>query len=196
MKKILVPGLALTFFLLFTTGLRAQKLYLGIQVGYSTQKPSLPNVTDISFDSDASFFYGFRAGVKFMNLALEANYLRSAYELIQKGIGDEIDWDGKELNYSFLGVNLKFFPFSIPLPPIASLHPYATAGYGIYGANIKDIKEKDNKGGYNVGAGLELKISKLSLLAELKYRHGKVVLEGEDVALGNFSFSAGVNLYF
>lgn len=189
MKKIMISGLVLAFLLVSASGLQAQKLYIGAQVGYSSQSPTLPDLQTLEFNKVDSFFYGGRLGLKFMMFAVEANYIRSDYTFDQTVTG-VIDWDGEELQYQFIGVNAKLFPFSI-----AMFKPYVTAGYGVYLAEIKNIGD-DNKGGYNVGAGIELKISKIALVVEGKYRYGKVNIEGEDLELGNFTLSGGINIYF
>ncbi len=194
MKKVAVSGLALALVLVLASGLQAQGIYIGVQAGYSAEKPKLPDDLNSVFESDASFFYGGRLGLKMMMFAVEANYLRAGHELVQTVVGD-VNWDGIELTYQYIGVNAKLFPLSLPIPPVASIRPFLTAGYGVYTADLKEV-DKDSKGSYNAGLGLELKISKIALLVEGKYRKGKVTIEGRELELGNFSISGGVNIYF
>lgn len=187
MKKTWMVAVVLAFSLFFTSNALGQGgLYLGIQAGYSAQKPSLK---DIEFNTNTSFLYGVRAGVKFMMVALEANYFQAAHNLELKELVT-FDWGGREIDYNYIGLNFKYF---LPLP---LLHPYLTAGYGYYTASIRDI-DKDTEGGFNIGLGLELMVGKkFSLLAEGKYHHVKLDIEQRDLKIGNFSLSGGINIYF
>ena len=190
MKKIMVPGLVFAFLILFASGLQAQKLYIGAQVGYSTSTPELPDLASEDFGKDTALFYGGRLGLKFSMLAIEATYIRSDYEIVQTVTG-VIDWDGETMEYQFVGVNAKLFPFSI-----AFLKPYITGGYGIYITEISNVGKGDNKGGYNFGVGLELKFANIALVAEGKRRVGNATIDGNDLELGNYSLAAGINIYF
>jgi opacity protein-like surface antigen len=187
MRKTWIVVSFLTFSFLLTSSAFAQGgLYLGIQAGYSAQKPSLK---DVEFNTDTSFLYGFRVGLKFMMIALEANYFQAAHNLELRDFVT-LDWGGRQIDYNYIGINFKYFM------SFAVLHPYITAGYGYYTADIQDI-DKDTEGGFNVGLGLELMLGKkFSLLAEGKYHHTKVDIQQKDLKIGDFSFSGGINIYF
>ncbi len=160
--------------------------FIGVQGGWSSQKPKLTNV---EFNSDTSFLYGARAGVKFLMLAVEANYFQAAHNLEIKDIIG-FDWDGREIDYNYLGLNLRVYI------PLIVIHPYFTVGYGSYTANIKDIG-KDKKKGFNVGLGLELRLGdKFSLLAEGKYHNATVSIDEAELKLDNFTLSGGLNINF
>ena len=130
MKKIMVPGLVFAFLVLFASGLHAQKLYIGGFAGYSSSTPKLPGADE--FDPKASLFYGGRLGLKISMLAIEATYIRSDYEIVQTVTG-VVDWNGETLEYQYVGVNVKLFPFSL-----AIFKPYITGGYGIYLTEISN----------------------------------------------------------
>ena len=187
MRKIWILASLMGLCLIMTSAAFSQGgLYLGIQAGYSAQKPSLKN---IEFNTDTSFLYGARVGLKFMMIALEVNYFQAAHNLELKELVT-LDWGGREVDYNYIGLNFKYFM------PIAIIHPYVTAGYGYYTADIKQI-DKDTEGGFNLGLGLELMLGKkISVLAEGKYHHVKVDIQKEDLKIRDFSFSGGINIYF
>lgn len=189
MKKIVIYGLVFVFVFASVSALHAQEIYIGALAGYSSEKPKLPDIQDIEFESDATLFYGGRLGVRISMIAIEAMYIRAGHELTQIGAG-VIDWDGRELEYQYIGANVKLFPFSL-----AIFHPYLIGGYGYYMAEIKDIGD-DKTGSYSVGVGMELKFSKIALVAEGKYRRGDVEIEGNNLELGNYSLNVGLNIYF
>jgi len=189
MKKIVIPGLVFAFLILFASGLHAQKLYIGAQVGMSSSTPELPDLSSEEFGKDNSLFYGGRIGLKFSILAIEATYIRSDYEIVQTA-GGVVAWDGETLEYQFVGVNAKLFPFSL-----AIFKPYITGGYGIYMTDISNVG-KDNEGGYNYGIGLELQFANIALVAEGKRRVGNATIDGNDLELGNYSLAIGINIYF
>lgn len=189
MKKIVISGLVLIFLFASVSVLRAQEIYIGALAGYSSEKPKLPDIQDIEFESDATLFYGGRLGLRISMFAIEAMYIRAGHELTQIGAG-VIDWDGRELEYQYIGANVKLFPFSI-----AIFHPYLIGGYGYYMAEIQDVGD-DKTGSYSLGVGMELKFSKIALVAEGKYRRGDVVIDGNDLELGNYSLNVGLNIYF
>lgn len=177
--------------ILFTLGLMSNVyaqggLYFGIQAGYSAQKPSLKNV---EFNTDTTFLYGMRAGLKIMMIAVEINYFQAAHNLDMAEL-IALDWGGRQVDYNFIGLNLKyFFPFFL-------IHPYLTMGYGYYTANIHEI-DKDRDRGYNLGIGLELHLgSRLSLLAEGKYHHVSLDIDQRKFKIGDFTLSGGLNIYF
>jgi opacity protein-like surface antigen len=100
------------------------------------------------------------------------------------------NWDGKINDYSYIGLNLKYI-FSL-----AVLHPYLTAGYGYYTADIHNI-DRDKDRGYNVGAGLEVSFNRrISLVVEGKYHHVTVDITKIQLELGNFTLSGGLNIHF
>jgi opacity protein-like surface antigen len=187
LKKISIFFIALILFLLFTSNSFAQAgIYLGLQAGFDAQKPSLEGV---EFNTDTTFIYGIRAGVKFLMLALELNYFQAAHNLSPANNGIS-DWDNRKVDYSFIGLNLKYI-FSILM-----VHPYLTFGYGYYTADIHEI-DKDSNGGYNLGLGIELMLGKkFSLSAEGKYNHVKLYIKDKDFGLGDFTVSGGFNIYF
>lgn len=187
-KKRILGGFFLTLFcFMFVTGTASGSIFfIGAQGGWSSQKAKLTNV---EFDRDTGFLYGARIGVKILMLAFEANYFQAAHNLeIENFIG--FSWDGKEIDYSYLGLNLRVYV------PMIIVHPYLTAGYGYYTANIQDIG-KDRDRGFNVGVGLELRLGdKFSLLAEGKYHKVKVKIDEAELKLGDFTLSGGLNIYF
>lgn len=185
----MIPCLVFAFLVMFASGLHAQKLYIGAQVGYSTSTPELPDLASEDFGEDTALFYGGRLGLRFSMLAIEASYIRSDYEIVQTVTG-VIDWDGETMEYQFVGVNAKLFPFSI-----AIFKPYITGGYGIYLTEISNVG-KDNEGGYNYGIGLELQLANIALVAEGKRRIGNATIDGNDLELGNYSLAVGINIYF
>jgi opacity protein-like surface antigen len=189
MKKIMVSSLVVAFLLLSASSLHAQKLYIGALGGYSSSTPKLPDLSTLEFDKSDSFFYGGRLGLKFSMLAIEAMYLRSDYKMDQLVTG-VVDWDGETLEYQFVGVNAKLFPFSL-----AIFKPYITGGYGIYMTEISNVG-KDNEGGYNFGVGLELQFANIALVVEGKRRVGKATIDGNELELGSYTLAAGINIYF
>jgi hypothetical protein len=189
MKKIVISGLVFVFLFASVSALRAQEIYIGALVGYSTETPKLPDVQDVEFSTNDTLFYGGRLGLRISMFAIEAMYVRAGSELEEIGTS-VIGWDGREMEYQYIGANVKLFPFSL-----AVFHPYVMAGYGYYLAEIQDVGD-DKTGSYSVGVGLELKFSKIALVAEGKYRRGDVVIDGNDLELGNYSLNVGLNIYF
>jgi len=160
--------------------------FIGIQAGTSAQKPKL---RDVEFNTDTSFCFGIRTGVKFGVIAVELNYFQAAHNL------SPIDfvtfaWGEKELDYRYWGADLKFFL------PIVLIHPYLTVGYGFYTADIPEI-DKDTNSGFNAGVGMEVHLGKtLSLLAEGRYHHVKLDIDTSELKLGDFTLMGGLNVYF
>jgi opacity protein-like surface antigen len=177
----------MVFCFIFVSGAAAKSgFFIGVQGGWSMQKPSFE---EVDFDSDSSFLYGARIGVKFMMFAIEANYFQAAHNLMVKELV-AFDWDGVEVEYNYLGVNLRVYI------PLIVVHPYFTVGYGSYSANLIDIA-KDSNRGINLGLGVELQLGdKFSLMAEGKYHNVKVDIEGVELGLKNYTLSGGFNLYF
>jgi opacity protein-like surface antigen len=187
MKKIAIPVLALIFLAGLSSNAYPQAgIYFGGYGGYSAQTPSFK---DVQFDTNTTFLYGLRAGVRFMMFGAELSYFTAGHNIEMQ---DYLlfNWDGLENDYSYIGLNLKMFF------PLAILYPYITAGYGYYTADIHSI-DKANDGGYNLGAGLEIMLGrKFSLLAEGKYHHVAIDIRELHIGLGNFTLTAGLNIYF
>jgi len=187
MKKVFILIFIGTFLFLGSSHAIAKGgFYLGVLAGYSAQKPSLK---DVEFGRDSTFLLGARAGIKVMMIAVEACYFQAAHNLELKEFAT-LDWGDRQVDYNFVGLNLKYFF------PMAVLHPYITLGYGIYTADIKTI-DKDSDKGINFGLGLELQLgSKFSFLAEGKYHHVKLDIDEKDLKLGDFTVCGGLNIYF
>ena len=161
-------------------------IYLGLQGGLSMQKAKFSNMT---FNTDTSFLYGAKAGMKFMMFAVELNYLQAAHNLDSTDISVPM-WRDRKVDYSYLGVNLRW------IFPILVVQPYLTAGYGYYAVDIHDI-DKDHNGGFNLGAGVELMLGKkFSLSAEGKYHHVTLDIDAKSFKVGDFSLTGGINIYF
>lgn len=161
-------------------------IYLGLQGGLSMQKAKF---SDITFNTDTSFLYGAKAGVKFMMFAVELNYFQASHNLDPKDISVPM-WQDRKVDYSYLGANLRW------IFPILVVQPYLTAGYGFYTVDIHDIG-KDHNGGFNVGAGVELMLGKMfSLSAEGKYHHVNLDIDKKSFKVGDFSLTGGFNIYF
>lgn len=177
----------IVFCFVFASGAFAKSgFFIGLQGGWSMQKP---NLEEVKFDSDSTFLYGARIGVKFMMFAIEANYFQAAHNLVVKELV-AFDWDGVEVAYNYLGINARVYI------PLILVHPYLTAGYGSYSANLKDIA-KDSNRGINLGVGVELQLGdKFSLMAEGKYHYVKVDIEDSELSLKNYTLSGGFNIYF
>ena len=186
MKKA-VAGIVLALSVLcLVPKAQAGFIYLGLQGGISKQKAGF---SDIKFNSDTAFLYGIKAGVKFMMFAAELNYFQAAHNLNSNDISAPM-WQGRKVDTSYLGANLRW------IFPILVVQPYLTAGYGFYTADIHDI-DKDQNGGFNVGAGVELMLGeKFSLSAEGKYHHVTLDITTESFKVGDFSLTGGFNIYF
>jgi len=187
MKKWPVSVCALVLLAGLTANAYSQVgIYVGGFGGASAQKP---NFEDVEFDTNTTFLLGLHAGIRFLMFAAELNYFTADHNIT---MADYLlfNWDGKTNDYSYVGLNLKMFF------PLAILHPYLTAGYGYYTADIHNI-DKDNEGGWNIGAGLEVMLGRrFSILAEGKYHHVTVDIAGISLGLGNFTFCGGLNFYF
>jgi opacity protein-like surface antigen len=185
-KRCWIGIAACCFSFLFIQSAAGQGFYIGPQVGYSLQKPSL---SDIKFSTDSSLLYGARAGVKILMFALELNYFQAAHNFELKELVT-FDWADREIDYNYLGLNAKvYFPMLL-------LHPYLTAGYGYYHAKIFEIDE-DTAKGFNFGGGLELQLGdKFALLAEGKYHHVTMEIDGEELKIRDFTIVGGFNFFF
>jgi len=186
MSKRFFVGISFIF-LLSGMAVHAQRGgFIGVQVGTSAQKPKL---REMEFNTDTSFCFGIRTGVKFGAVAVELNYFQASHNL------DPIDfltfvWEERELDYRYWGADLKFFL------PLVLIHPYLTVGYGFYSADIPGV-DKDTSPGFNAGGGVEVHLGKtFSLLAEGRYHHVKLDIDASELKLGDFTLMGGVNLYF
>lgn len=186
MKRCLIIAVAVV--LLAVTAGQSYALvgvYVGGFGGVSNQKLSFENV---NFDTNTTFLYGLRFGVQLAFLALELNYYRAGHNVAMADFF-LFNWDGMENDTSFLGANLRvMFPLTV-------FRPFLALGYGYYTADVKNI-DKDTEGGFNIGAGLEIKLGKLSVIGEGKYNRVTLKLSDLDVGLRHFTFSAGLNFYF
>ena len=187
MRKYRLAALIVAAVLLTTANSYAKTgFFIGAQFGFSAQKPSLSNV---SFDTNTSFLFGVRAGLKILAVAVEANYFQAAHNLEPKQLAT-LSWGAREIDYNYLGVNVKYFF------PLLMIQPYLTAGYGFYTASVQNI-DKDTDRGFNFGLGIELHLgSKLSLLAEGKYHHVTLDIDNLDFGIGDFTLAGGLNIYF
>ena len=175
------------FCVILASGATAKSgFFIGVQGGWSMQKPSFE---EVKFNSDSSFLYGARVGVKFMMFAVEANFFQAAHNLVVKELVG-LHFDGVEVDYNYLGINARVYI------PLILVHPYFTVGYGWYSANLKDIG-KDSNRGINLGIGVELQLGdKFSLMAEGKYHNVKVDIDESEWGLKNYTLSGGFNIYF
>lgn len=186
-KKAIRFFILMVFCFCLVSGAAAKNgFFIGVQGGWSMQKPSLE---EVKFDSDSSFLYGARIGVKFMMFAIEANYFQTAHNLIVKELV-AFEWDGVQVDYNYLGINGRVYI------PLVIVHPYFTVGYGSYSANLKEIGKDANRG-INLGLGVELQLGeKFSLMAEGKYHSVKVDIDDSELKLKNYTLSGGFNIYF
>jgi len=186
MKRTIVVALVLA---VLWPAARAQAqigLYVGGYAGISEQKPSFDPAT---FNTDTTFVYGLRGGIRILMLALEVNYFRAAHNI---SMGDFVtfQWNGLQNDFSYLGLSLRWI-FSL-----AILHPYLVGGYGTYTAAVQTA-ETGKDGGYHFGAGLEVSLgSKISVVVEGKYHHVTVDFSKFSLGLGNFILTGGLNLNF
>lgn len=184
-RRLILLGILIVFLFgsgdLFGDGM----FFIGVQGGWSQQNI---DVGDIDFDRDTTFLYGARAGIRILTFVIDGNFYQAAHNIGISDIGDLLD--SREINYNYLGVNLRFF---LPFPVV---NPYLTLGYGKYSADIKDFGE-DKQGGWNAGLGVEAFLGKnFSLLGEARYNHATFEIEEEEVKIKNFTFHVGINFYF
>ena len=172
-------------FLGVSSGYAQTGFFLGIQGGFSAQKPSLK---DIEFNTDTTFLYGLRAGVKIWMIAVEVNFFRAAHNMELRELLT-FAWQGQQVDYNFIGGNLKYFF------PLAIFHPFISFGYGYYTADLKEI-DKDTDRGYNFGGGIEIHLGKkVSILVEGRYHRVKLDIDERDLRIGDFTFIGGISLY-
>ncbi len=183
MKRFAVPVLAVV---VLAVPVLSQSIYLGAYAGMSSQTPQFQN---IQFTTDTTFVYGVRFGVRLLTFALEATYFQAAHNILVGG-GSLIDWNNKVNDYSYIGADAKLFF------PLLFLQPYITAGYGYYTADIQTI-DKAHNGGFNFGAGLEIKLgSKIGLSAEGRWHNVNIDIAQISLSLGDFTLCGGFNFYF
>lgn len=178
-KQIFFASVSFLLFLGFFSLPAYAEFYIGVQGGLSYEKPSLGK---IEFNKDSSFLYGAQIGLRFLFLGIEGQYYRANHSLKS----DDIllaDFNGRGLDYAFLGINVKIGA------PLLIIYPYLSVAYGSYSAKIEDFGDNSERG-YNVGAGVELTLGKISLFAE-----GKYIDFGLDVKERKFDFG-GFNLHF
>ena len=185
-KAVLILTAAFMLLIASTKGYSQGGFFLGAQAGLSAQKPALWNV---EFNTDTTFLYGIRIGIKFMMVSAEVNYFQASHNLELKELV-VFDWGEREVDYNYLGINFKYFF------PLLVFHPYITLGYGFYTADIWMI-DKDTEKGLNAGVGVEIHLGdKFSLIGEGKYQHVKLDIARRELGLGNFSLHMGFNVYF
>jgi opacity protein-like surface antigen len=185
-KACLVPCVLAAIITLPRPSAAQAGIYMGLQGGLSLQKPSLENV---DFGTDTTFVYGLKAGVRLMMFVVELQYFQAAHNMSLADLA-VLDWNGRRVDYSHVGVSLKYL-FSLLM-----VSPYLSLGYGYYTADIADI-DKDRDAGYNLGAGVEVKLgSKFGLAAEGRYHRVKLDIGGRGLKVGDFTLSAGVHFYF
>jgi len=186
-KRILPVVLVLGLAVFASQAFGQVGLYAGFFGGYSANKPSLPDASTI-FTTNTTFCYGLRVGVRVLMIDIEGTYMQASHN-IDWSSGLLPDWDGKQLDFNYIGVNLKY------VFALAILHPYLTAGYGYYTADIWNI-DKANDGGYNFGAGLEVKLGKrIGIVVEGKYHHVSMDIMHLMLGLGDFTVTGGLNVY-
>jgi opacity protein-like surface antigen len=177
---------AVLFAVLAAPGLAQVSIFLGAFGGTSTQSPSAENV---QFDTDTSFVYGLRAGLRVLWFGVELDYFQAAHNILIGG-NTLLDWNDKINDYSYIGVNGKLY-FTVLM-----LRPFITVGYGYYTADIHDI-DTDNDGAFNVGAGLEVKLNRrFSLTAEGRWQKIAVSIQDIELRLGDFTLWAGLQFHF
>lgn len=186
MKKAITVVLLILAVAAAGANAEAAGFYLGLQGGVSKQKAKL---SDIEFNADTSFLYGLKGGVKIATMALELSYFQAAHNLTSEGVSID-SWRNRAVDYNYLGANLKW------IFPLLVVQPYLTVGYGTYTADVHDFGKEKN-GGFNAGAGVELLLGKkFSVSAEGKYHHVKLDIDAQNLSLGNFTLSGGLNFYF
>jgi hypothetical protein len=185
MRKLAAPVLALALLALAVPA-ASQSIYIGAYGGTSAQTPKLQN---FDFTTDTTFVYGVRVGFRLLTFAVEGTYFQAAHNILVGGTLP-VDLSNKVNDFSFLGVNAKLFF------PLLFIQPYITAGYGYYTAAI-DTFDPAHDGGFNFGAGVELKLgSKFGLSAEGRWHSIHVDILSLSLGLGGFTLCGGFNFYF
>jgi hypothetical protein len=186
MKPKFAALLAAAFFVLAALPAFSQVgVYLGPFAGVSVQKPSFQ---DVRFDANTTFLYGLRAGVQLLMFACEFNYFKAGHN-VEMADFLLFNWDGLENDYSFVGGNVRM------MFPLAVFRPFLALGYGSYTTNIQDV-DKARKGAWNFGGGLEVKLGKIAVIGEGKWQSATFDITNFHVGVGDFTFAAGLNIYF
>lgn len=166
----------------------AAGVYFGLQGGWAQEKASFDQ---IRFNTDTSFLYGIKAGIKIFTLAAEVTYYQVAHNLDPSNPADT--FPARKVDYSYIGVNIRW------ILPLAFLNPYLTGGYGYYSADLQSIVAKRD-GKFNIGAGLELMLGRsFAIAAEGRFQKVKLGLTGGTtgtLSSGLFTVSGGLNFYF
>lgn len=163
-------------------------IYGGVFGGFSSQKPSLP---EVDFEADGAFVYGARLGLRVMMIGVEGHFFRAVHDINLRELA-MLDWHGQTVDFNYFGLNLKLF-FSVLI-----LHPYLTAGFGYYTVDISEVGD-DGKAGYNFGAGLELQLGKrFSLGVEGKWHQVKLDVDilHPGLSVGDFTLTGGFSIHF
>jgi opacity protein-like surface antigen len=159
--------------------------YMGLDGGVSSQRLDLKGV---DFDRDTSFVYGLKAGLKITIITVEAQYFQASHNINIQGF-PLIGWSDRDIDYNYLGLNAKL---NTNLPIV---NPYVMVGYGYYTGDIKSIDE-DTGAGFNLGVGLELKLSRhISLSGEGRYHHVSLDIDQQALTVDNFTLVGGLNFY-
>ena len=161
-------------------------IYLGFQGGLSLQKPSLEGV---DFGTDTTFICGLKAGVQLLMFVVEFQYFQGAHNISLAEMAT-LDWDGRSVDYSHVGLNVKY------LFPLVMVHPYLSLGYGNYTVDINAI-DKDRQAGFNLGGGVEVMLGKkFGITAEGRYHLVKFDIADRDMKVGDFTLTAALHFYF
>jgi opacity protein-like surface antigen len=188
MKKTTTIFLVAVLALALASQAQAAGIYFGLQGGWAQDKASFSNIT---FNTDSSFLYGVKAGIRIFTLAVEVNYYQVAHNLNPSNPADT--FPARKVDYNYVGVNVRW------ILPLLFLNPYITGGYGYYYADIQSI-EKQRDGGFNIGAGLEIMLGRrFAIAAEGKYQKVKFAVSGTTTGIlssNQFTVSGGLNFYF
>ncbi|MGA2533118.1 MAG: outer membrane beta-barrel protein [Candidatus Aminicenantales bacterium] len=189
MKKTATIFLVAVLVLAFTSQAQAAVgIYFGLQGGWAQETASFSNIT---FNTDSSFLYGVKAGIRIFTLAVEVNYYQVAHNLDPSNPVDT--FPARKVDYNYAGINVRW------ILPLLFLNPYLTGGYGYYSADIQSIDTKRD-GGFNIGAGLEIMLGRrFAVAAEGKYQKVKIAVSGATtgtLSSGQFTVSGGLNFYF
>lgn len=181
MKRYFVAMSIVAASLVFA-GTAAASFYIGPELGQFKPKFEYDVLGGIKFEGNSAFQWGAKAGIKFLMFAIEGNYLSSSHNLSPDLWGD------RGLNISYLGVNGKVFF------PILVVQPYVTVGYGYYTVEIEE-GEKDSKGGYNFGGGVEVALGKIHLFGEARYHRVTVLIGSADLVAKGWGLTFGANMH-
>jgi len=185
MKRKRSVGLVLGLVILTVPAAAQVGFYLGPYAGISAQKPSFQ---DVEFDTNTTFLYGFRAGVKVLMFAFEFNVFKAGHN-VEMANFLLFDWDGLENDYGFIGGNLRL------MFPLAVFRPFLALGYGSYTSKLENV-DVARRRGWNFGGGLEIKLGRVAVIGEGKWQDAEFDLDDFHVGVGDFTFTAGLNIYF